>query len=131
MSFARHKEIFRSDGGILKTEPGRDLGGRPRPHRLDEFPTGYSLAGCAPAEPASASPVDVNMTKPNAVGKLFAANRNLSLISPSQSRGAVQHACRAAEAIEGQSPGPYKAAAPGKLAVRTRGEALFAFLRGM
>ena len=26
------------------------------PHRLDEFPVGYSLAGCAPAEPASASP---------------------------------------------------------------------------
>ena len=25
-------------------------------HRLDEFPVGYSLAGCAPAEPASASP---------------------------------------------------------------------------
>src|SRR5579875_2910599 len=26
------------------------------PHRLDEFPAGYSLAGCAPALPASASP---------------------------------------------------------------------------
>ena len=25
-------------------------------HRLDEFPAGYSLAGCAPAEPAAASP---------------------------------------------------------------------------
>ena len=25
-------------------------------HRLDEFPAGYSLAGCAPALPASASP---------------------------------------------------------------------------
>ena len=25
-------------------------------HRLDEFPAGYSLAGCAPAVPASASP---------------------------------------------------------------------------
>jgi len=25
-------------------------------HRLDEFPAGYSLAGCSPAEPASASP---------------------------------------------------------------------------
>jgi len=28
----------------------------PPTHRLDEFPAGYSLAGCAPAEPASASP---------------------------------------------------------------------------
>ena len=28
----------------------------PPPHRLDEFPAGYSSAGCAPAEPASASP---------------------------------------------------------------------------
>jgi hypothetical protein len=26
------------------------------PHRSDEFPAGYSLAGCAPASPASASP---------------------------------------------------------------------------
>jgi hypothetical protein len=28
----------------------------PRRHRLDEFPSGYSLAGCSPAELASASP---------------------------------------------------------------------------
>jgi hypothetical protein len=25
-------------------------------HRLDEFPTGYSLTGCSPALPGSASP---------------------------------------------------------------------------
>ena len=30
---------------------------RPGFHRLDEFATGYSLAGCTPAEPASASPI--------------------------------------------------------------------------
>ena len=29
----------------------------PSAHRLDEFPAGYSSAGCSPAEPASASPV--------------------------------------------------------------------------
>ncbi len=29
---------------------------RPRPHRLDEFPAGYSSAGCSPTWPASASP---------------------------------------------------------------------------
>src|SRR5579864_6296004 len=28
----------------------------PLPHRLDESATGYSLAGCSPALPASASP---------------------------------------------------------------------------
>ena len=33
---------------------------RPTPpaHRLDEFPAGYSLAGCSPAAPASASPTE-------------------------------------------------------------------------
>lgn len=30
-------------------------------HRLDEFPVGYSLARCAPAEPASASPTQISM----------------------------------------------------------------------
>jgi len=89
MSFPRHKEIYRSDGEIRKPQPGRDLDGRPRCHRFDEFPTGYSLAGCAPAEPASASPVEFNMTKAHAVGKLFTANGNLSLILLSQPRGAV------------------------------------------
>ena len=39
-----------SDGGA---QPLRD---RALAHRHDEFPAGYSLAGCAPAEPASASP---------------------------------------------------------------------------
>jgi len=48
MSFERHREIYPSDEdasltGVLA-------------HRLDEFPAGYSLAGCAPALPASASP---------------------------------------------------------------------------
>jgi hypothetical protein len=30
----------------------------PATHRLDESAAGYSLAGCSPAEPASASPAD-------------------------------------------------------------------------
>ena len=29
---------------------------RPEAHRLDELSAGYSLAGCSPAEPASAFP---------------------------------------------------------------------------
>jgi hypothetical protein len=49
MSFLRHREIFPSDGGAR-------LAANAPAHRLDEFPAGYSLAGCAPAEPASASP---------------------------------------------------------------------------
>jgi hypothetical protein len=43
---------------FLKTKtPGRNLGRlRPEAHRLDEFAASYSLAGCTPALPASASP---------------------------------------------------------------------------
>jgi len=51
MSFLRDGEIYRP---MPKRErPAKD---RPRVHRYDEFPAGYSLAGCAPAEPACASP---------------------------------------------------------------------------
>src|SRR6185437_11347681 len=49
MSFFRHPEIFPSDRGAT-------LSGCALAHRLDEFPAGYSSAGCSPAEPASASP---------------------------------------------------------------------------
>ena len=45
MSFLRHKEIYRP----MSSLPGRPGPDRPRPHRFDEFPAGYSLAGCAPA----------------------------------------------------------------------------------
>jgi hypothetical protein len=38
MSFGRHKEIFRSDEGVRERQPIC----RPRAHRLDEFPVGYS-----------------------------------------------------------------------------------------
>ena len=47
MSFSRHQEIFPSDGGV-------GLAANAPAHRLDEFPAGYSSAGCSPAEPASA-----------------------------------------------------------------------------
>jgi len=40
MSFLRHKEIYRSDGA--ETLRGRQRELSPPPHRLDEFPVGYS-----------------------------------------------------------------------------------------
>ena len=57
MSFFRHEEIYRSDVEFFRQKLGaarlRSLA-----HRLDESPAGYSLAGCSPAEPASASPAN-------------------------------------------------------------------------
>ncbi len=44
----------RSDGA--KDKAGYGHRAAPRTHRIDESAAGYSLAGCAPAEPASASP---------------------------------------------------------------------------
>jgi hypothetical protein len=51
MSFLRHREIYQVETGGR----GRNRG-YARASRLDESPVGYSLAGCSPAEPASASP---------------------------------------------------------------------------
>ena len=59
MSFFRHEEIYRPMDS--KNVPGRSWHDRPRPHRYDEFPAGYSSAGCAPAEPASASPAEAHL----------------------------------------------------------------------
>ena len=42
MSLLRHGEIYPSDGGAIAVD-------RAPAHRLDEFPAGYSLAGCSPA----------------------------------------------------------------------------------
>jgi hypothetical protein len=50
MSFLRHGKIYHFDEGAIPRDHAL-------PHRNDEFPAGYSLAGCTPAEPASASPV--------------------------------------------------------------------------
>jgi hypothetical protein len=79
MSFPRHGEIYRSDM-IIKTKTIGNGGpsaasrwpapkpsqrarrkGRARLIVRDEFPVGYSLAGCSPAEPASASPTALRM----------------------------------------------------------------------
>ena len=55
-SFPRHGEIFRCDRAGWRDAGRRAIELYAPPHRLDEFPAGYSLAGCAPAEPAAASP---------------------------------------------------------------------------
>jgi len=90
MSFFRHREIYRSDLAHQAKTPRSSAGATPRSHRLDEFPTGYSLAGCSPAEPASASPAGSSMRGVMTAGNDLPANGNLSLISVSQLRGAVQ-----------------------------------------
>ena len=75
MSFLRHTEIYRSDMFIALTPgvsaasrwsapgPGKKTRRKERAliHRFDEFPVGYSLTGCSPAEPASASPTTVSL----------------------------------------------------------------------
>ena len=55
-SFLRHEEIFRSDRGGWGDAGRKAVQLYAPPHRLDEFPAGYSLAGCSPAGPAAASP---------------------------------------------------------------------------
>jgi transposase InsO family protein len=72
MSFFRHREIFHSDVGKSKStstpaeaqEDGSGTIAAPAPIVYDESPAGYSLAGCSPAEPTSASPA-VDHTKAN------------------------------------------------------------------
>lgn len=56
MSFFRHGEIYRPMGSAKQC--GEPAATSSPAHRHDESPAGYSLAGCSPAEPASASPTD-------------------------------------------------------------------------
>src|ERR1043165_7322593 len=106
MSFLRHGEIYRSDvsdplhprGGGAPPPDGRPPSRsrrtppKERPPLIvrDEFPVGYSSAGCSPAEPASASPTGSSMHWGVPAGNGLSANGNLSLISVSQARGALQ-----------------------------------------
>src|ERR1035441_6479664 len=107
MSFLRHREIYRSDmvsKTIITWGPGaasrwsapvpslrtRRKGRAPLIVR-DEFPVGYSLASCSPAELASASPTDLSMRWGMSAGNCLSANGNLSLVSVSQARVALQY----------------------------------------
>jgi hypothetical protein len=93
MSFFRHEEIYRSD-----VSPGysweRQLNvAAPVLIGCDEFPVGYSLAGCPPAEPASASPTGDDSQQSTLPYNDFSANGNYPLNFVSQSKGAL-HFCR-------------------------------------
>jgi hypothetical protein len=81
MSFLRHEEIYRPIS--LQNKPGQPWPDRPGAHRYDEFPAGYSLAGCAPAEPASASPAEAH----------YGAGRNGSTIEKQRTVSSVLTAC--------------------------------------
>jgi hypothetical protein len=78
MSFLRDEEIYSPIGA----QPGRAP-----THRLNEFPAGYSFAGCSPAEPASASPTGFSLGLGVRRDNDLAANRDVSLFRLSQTRG--------------------------------------------
>lgn len=106
MSFLRHAGIYRSDVAWHNLEswgrgtasrwsaPGpakrRDGTAAPRSSSAMSSRAGYSLAGCSPAEPASASPTTRSMRYVVLAGNGLSANGNLSLIYVSQGKGAVQ-----------------------------------------
>jgi hypothetical protein len=87
MSFLRHGEIYPCDVGDYGE--GAIPSDHALAHRNDEFPAGYSSAGCSPAEPASASPAGAIILEYFSDAKKFAVNGKLSLIALSQLRGAV------------------------------------------
>ena len=62
MSFLRHRQIYQSDVTSNRRRCRFRL--RPRTHRLDEFAASYSLTGCTPALPASASPAGSILRQP-------------------------------------------------------------------
>lgn len=61
VSFSRHAEIYRSwkkRRGRPRKQHGEPVQLGSPAHRIDESPVGYSLTGCTPAEPVSASPTN-------------------------------------------------------------------------
>ena len=67
MCFFRHGEIYRSDVRPRQDMEQLTLSLLPALIGFDEFPVGYSLAGCPPAEPASALPTRNYSPQPKAV----------------------------------------------------------------
>src|SRR5271154_6924121 len=91
MSFPRHPEIYRP----MWVSPWRSLGATTAAaptHRLDEFPAGYSWAGCSPAEPASASPAGHQYAvKSFCRSRIFQRTANSVLTAPMGLRPAKLH----------------------------------------
>jgi len=71
--FFRHGEIYRSE---VARQASRERSPLPVPIGFDEFPVGYSLAGCSPAEPASASPTGIHPPPPQSAGQGFFSERH-------------------------------------------------------
>jgi hypothetical protein len=89
MSFLRHEEIYRSNVGLGEAGSG-NLSSLPALIGLDEFPVGYSLASCSPAEPASASPTANDSQQPTLPYNDSAANGDNLLNFVSQPKCALQ-----------------------------------------
>ena len=92
MSFLRHEEIYRSDVRPGYSWERQLVVAAPALIGCDEFPVGYSLAGCPPAEPASASPTGDDSQQSTLPYNDFSANGNYPLNFLSQSKGALQGA---------------------------------------
>ena len=89
MSFSRHEEIYRSDVRLNQSWERQPVLSLPVLIGYDEFPAGYSLAGCPPAEPASASPTANHSQQTSLPYNDFSANGNNPLSFVSQSKGAL------------------------------------------
>ena len=81
MSFSRHEEIYRSDVGLGQAGSGDCWSSLPRLIGCNEFPVGYSSAGCPPAEPACASPTGNDSQQPTVPYNDFSANGTTPLTS--------------------------------------------------
>jgi hypothetical protein len=91
MSFLRHEEIYRSD--VAKGWEATRIFDLPALIGCDEFPAGYSLVGCSPAEPASASPATSDSPQPREPRNDFSFNSNYPLNFVSHDRGSLQNFC--------------------------------------
>jgi len=90
MSFLRHEEIYRSDVRFGQSWERQPVSSLPVLIGCDEFPVGYSLAGCPPAEPASASPTETILNNPPCRTMIFQRTATTPLNFVSQSKGALQ-----------------------------------------
>ena len=75
MSFLRHGEIYRSDIRLNQSWQRQPASSPPVLIGYDEFPAGYSLAGCPSAKPASASPTEDDSQQPSLPYNDFSAEQ--------------------------------------------------------